>query len=128
MPRIQITQQDKLRGKLVTPNWYQLLVKETRTTAASTDGSDFHLIEMIVEKNKDFDGVPVTLGVSENLILAPAIELLVACGWNEKDTSADFADCVGKRIEGYIQRGSNYKTGAPENQPVSFRKIKQSTS
>lgn len=128
MPRINISSKDILRGKLVPPARYQLLVDSLEVRAASTDGSDYFAFTLVIENHKEFNGVPINFGASEKLILTPMIELLSACGWKGKEGVTELNDCVGKRVEGFVQRGTHYKTGAPENQLVSFSPIKQSTS
>lgn len=121
MARVTLSQQDILRSKLVAPGWYPLLVKSHSEEAAGTDGSALYVYELIIEDGA-FKGVPIRFQVSEKA-LGMGIEFWEASGVPVTPGVAIETDkAVGKKVEGFIQRGE-YK-GKGNNQAVSFRKPK----
>ena len=122
MPRIvNFTESDLLQGKLVTPGWYTVKVREVEDRQASTDGSTVYnfTLEIIEGEEK---GVTATLWVSEKM-LGSGRPLLEACGWKPSAGPVDFDRCVGKVVQVFIQRGAD-KKGKPINDPVQFREVK----
>lgn len=119
MPRATYNAEDILRAKLVPPAWYPLLVKEFSEEQASTDGSALYVYKIVIDGGT-FNGVPIRYQISEKAE-GMGIEFMEACGNEIKaGVSVDYEKQVGKRIEGYVQRGE-YK-GKGNNQLVAFRK------
>jgi len=116
--RVTFTNEDLLRAKLVPPGWYGLLVKKYQEDQAGTDGSALYVYEIVVDGG-NFNGVPLRYQISEKA-QGMGIEFFEACGNEIKaGVSLEYDKQVGKKIEGFIQRGE-YK-GRPQNQLVSFR-------
>ena len=118
MARVTFTNEDLLRAKLVPPGWYPLLVSKYQEDQAGTDGSALYVYEIKVDGG-NFNGVPLRYQISEKA-QGMGIEFFEACGNEIKaGVSLEYDKQVGKKIEGFIQRGE-YK-GRPQNQLVSFR-------
>lgn len=126
MPRVNITQDDLLRSKLLSPKWYNVLVRELEEAAAGTDGSALYIYHLRVEgPEPEVIGVPLRFQVSEKAI-GMAMPLLLATGWKAGPGSVELKDAVGKHIQAFVQRGEY--NGRPQNQVVDFRPLGQPTS
>lgn len=126
MARVTFTKDDILKSKLVPPNWYPLIVKSYEQQQAGTDGSDLHVFQLVVDGG-DFAGVPVRLQGSEKFYTSEFIEFVEICnGGIQAGVPVEFDKFVGKKLEGFIQRGE-YK-GRPQNNFMNFRKRKEGTA
>lgn len=124
MARVTFTQDDLLKSKLVSPGWYSVLVKEYTQEQAGTDGSDLYVYSIVIDQpGTPFNNVPIRFQVSEKA-LGMGIELFEACGMDVKPgVPLETEKCVGKKIDGFVQRGE-YK-GRGKNEFVSFKKRKE---
>ena len=122
MPRVNMTQDDLLRSKLLIPQWYLVLVKDLEETTASTDGSALYVYHLRVEEDmkgdKSVAGVPLRFQVSEKAI-GMAMPILIACGWKAAAGTVELRDCLNKRVQVFVQRGEY--NGRPQNQVTDFR-------
>lgn len=119
MARVTFSQEDILRGKLVTPGWYPMLVKSFSEEQAGTDGSALYVYSIVIDGGP-FDKVPVRFQISEKA-LGMGTELIEACGFEVKaGVPIELDKMVGKKVEGFVQRGE-FK-GRGKNEIVSFRK------
>lgn len=127
MARVTFSNEDILRSKLVAPGWYPMLVKSFEQQQAGTDGSDLYVFTLEIQSpGNPFNGVPLRNQISEKA-LGMGIEFLEGCGYEVKPGVAlELDKVVGKKVEGFVQRGE-YK-GKPNNQVVSFRKLKTGTA
>ncbi|MEX0595359.1 MAG: hypothetical protein WD512_02585 [Candidatus Paceibacterota bacterium] len=122
MPRVNMTQDDLLRSKLLTPGWYTVFVKDLEEKTAGTDGSALYVYHLRVEENvkgdKSIAGVPLRFQISEKAI-GMAMPILAACGWKATAGSVELKDCLNKHIQAFVQRGEY--NGRPQNEIVDFR-------
>jgi len=124
MARVTFTKDDILKVKIVTPNWYPVLVKSFSQEQASTDGSDLYVFQLVIEGDSPFKGVPVRLQGSEKFYSSEFIEFVeIANGGLTPGVPVEFEKLVGKHLNGFVQRGE-YK-GKPQNQFAGFKKLEE---
>jgi len=102
----QITREDLLRGKTVTPGWYPLFIKSVEKGEAKTDGSMKVDVGFTVRQPGPFLDVPVGRTFSEKApgftvgfieaVMKKKIDL-------EKGGTFDLALSQGKMVWGYIK-------------------------
>lgn len=121
MARVTFGNDDILRAKLIQPGWYPILVDKYEEQAAGTDGSALYVYSIKV-LGGSFDGVPVRYQISEKA-MGMGIDFLEACGVEVKaGVAIELDKMVGKKLEGFIQRGEY--NGRGNNQLTQFRKAK----
>jgi len=121
MARVTFTQEDINRSKLVAPGWYPLKVTKFSEEQAGTDGSALYVYECKITSGP-FKDVPLRYQVSEKA-MGMGVDFVEACGFPvQAGVPLELEKCVGKDIEGFIQRGEY--NGRPQNQLVQFRKVK----
>lgn len=116
MPRLNISNEDLLRGKILPPGRYHVHVKSLEEKT-DKDNAGLYVYKLIVEDHEKFNGVPLRFQVSEK---APgmATPLLVACGWKASAGVIELNDAVNKHLDCFVQRGE-YR-GKPTNEVVDF--------
>src|ERR1700751_3953161 len=110
MPRLTITPEDYLRGRILNPAWYRLKVKSAVDELSKAGDSNNVVVDFVVvsgPKQKDGSdpaGIPLRRYYSEK---APgfANKLFQAFGAGldgKKTAIVDFDGIVGKEIDGFI--------------------------
>jgi hypothetical protein len=102
----QITREDLLRGKVISPGWYVLFIKQVESGEAKTDGSMKVDVSFAIQSPGAFLDVPVARTFSEK---APgfAISFIEAVLRKkidpEKGGSFDLTQSQGKKVWGYVK-------------------------
>lgn len=102
----QITRDDLLRSKVVSPGWYPLLVRSVEKGEAKTDGSMKVSVVFIVQKDGPFKDVPIPHTFSEK---APGFAVAFIESANkkkidgEKGGTFDLAQAQGRMVWGYVR-------------------------
>ena len=121
MARVTFSQEDINRSKLVAPGWYPLKVTKFQEDQAGTDGSALYVYEVKINAGP-FKDVPMRYQISEKAI-GMGVDFVEACGFPvQAGVPLELEKCVGKDIEGFVQRGEY--NGRPQNNLVQFRKPK----
>jgi hypothetical protein len=101
----QVTREDLLRGKTITPGWYVLLITNVTKGEAATDGSMTVKVEHKVSQDGPYKDVPVNRTFSEK---APgfAISFIESVMHKKIDTDKggtfDLSQSVGRKVWGYV--------------------------
>ena len=101
----QITREDLLRGRTVSPGWYPFIVKNAEKGEAKTDGSMKVDVELVVLEGP-FKDIPISRTFSEK---APgfAVNYLESIMHKKIDPDKggqfDFSATVGKKVWGYVK-------------------------
>jgi hypothetical protein len=124
MALLNITPEDILRSKTITPGWYRVKVKRVGEKPAKTDGSTTYPVEMIVLSDGEFQGVPIQQVFSEK---APgfAVKFIEACGKEVKREGGQYelTAAVDKELDVFIDNSlyqgrltnnvKDYRSSAP---------------
>jgi len=124
-----VSPDDLKRGDLLKPGWYPVVFDEYNEKEANTDKSTNLLLTFKVQDGKN-DGVrPRTLfnekalGFGKNCWLALGIPYDEQIGFELSDDI--IKDKIGTRLEIYVQRGKNEKTGNEFNEVKDYRPLKR---
>lgn len=102
----EITREDLLRGKVVSPGWYPLYIKSVEKGEAKTDGSMKVDVGFVIRADGPFKDVPVSRTFSEK---APGftVSFIEAVSKRkidpEKGGRFDLAMAQNKLVWGYIK-------------------------
>lgn len=120
----QITREDLLRSKLVTPGWHKSKVIRAEGGQASTDGSDIIKVELRL-LGGDFDGVTIlrTFSLKDNArhFAISFIEAVTAKSIGSDGGRFDFEKVIGVEIKTYV-KNEEYK-GRMVNKAEDFQAI-----
>ena len=108
MPVIQFGERDLLRGKVVEPAWYVVLINSVGEAPSKDGGSTNYPVEGTIEKNADngstdFAGVPLDWMFNSKAI-GFAVGFLQSFGVDVKSGARfDLANAAGKRLEVFVE-------------------------
>ena len=108
MPIISFSEDDLLRGKIVEPAWYSLLIKATSESLSKDGDSTNYLVETTILKNadngsEDFAGVPIELRFNSKA-KSFSVGFFNALGVDVKPNARyEFDAAVGKTIDAFIE-------------------------
>lgn len=118
--KMQITPEDHLKGSVIEPGWYPVIVKDEEEKVAKGDGSGYSSITMEIIDGPA-KGVLLYQNFSEK---APsfALDFLKAVGIvvdKNKTTDIDLHSTVGKTLMAQVVRGEYL--GKPKNEVSNYR-------
>jgi len=133
---VEFSESDVLGSKLVTPNWYEVLIERIEDKASSDGKSINAWIKGKIVKNADtgstdFQGVPTPFNWLINSKAAFGLTpILRAIGIEPKPGDrADVEAIAGKRFEMFIGNGINPKNQQMQNiQTGQFRPLRETVS
>lgn len=108
MPIIQFSEKDLLRGKLVTPGWYRVMIDEVGESLSKDQGSTNYPVEATILFNGDtgdveFKGVPLDWNFNSKAI-GFAVGYLKVLGVEVKPgVRFDLAKSKGEQIDVFIE-------------------------
>ena len=108
MPIISFGERDLLRGTVVEPAWYVVIINSIGEAQSKDGGSMNYPVEATIEKNADngadsFAGVPLDWNFNSKAI-GFAVGFLKAFGVDVKAGQRfDLASAAGKRIEVFVE-------------------------
>jgi hypothetical protein len=110
MPKIQFTERDLLRGKIVEPAWYVVNINNVGEAPSKDGGSTNYPVEGVVVKNADtgdetFAGVPLDWNFNSKAIGFAAGYLASFGADPQVGKRYELADTVGRDIEVFIETG-----------------------
>lgn len=101
MPRLTLTPEDYLRGKLITPpGWYDFFVKSVTEEPAGTDGSTNILVDLVCASEGPNNGVPVRRIFNEKSpgFAIPYIKAFGVATDDKATQTFELADTQGKYV------------------------------
>ena len=110
MPKIQFTERDLLRGKIVEPAWYVVQINNVGESPSKDGGSTNYPVEGVIVKNADtgdatYAGVPVDWNFNSKAI-GFASGFLASFGADvESGKRYELADAIGRQIEIFVETG-----------------------
>jgi len=110
MPKIQFTERDLLRGKIVEPAWYVVQINNVGEAPSKDGGSTNYPVEGVIVKNADtgdatYAGVPVDWNFNSKAI-GFASGFLASFGADvESGKRYELADAIGRQIEIFVETG-----------------------
>lgn len=113
MPIIQFSEKDLLRGKLITPGWYRVMIDEVGEGLSKDQGSTNYPVEATVLFNGDtgdveFKGVPLDWNFNSKAI-GFAVGFLKVLGVDVKPgVRFDLAKAKGEAIDVFVEN-SDYQ-------------------
>jgi hypothetical protein len=122
MPKLRYSAKDLLKGTMIDdPKWYGVVVDGIREEPAASDGSQNIIVDMTIESEGEFQGVPLMRYFNEK---APGFvkEYAEACQieLSKEGGVFDFDLTVGKHIEAYVEQTKD-KKGNFQNSVSKFR-------
>lgn len=108
MPIISFSERDLMRGKVVEPAWYVVVINNIGEAPSKDGGSTNYPVEGTIVKNADngaddFAGVPLDWNFN-NKAIGFAVGFLSAFGVDVKAGARfDLASAVGKQIEVFVE-------------------------
>lgn len=110
MPIIQFSEKDLLRGKLITPGWYRVMIDEVGEALSKDQGSTNYPVEGTVLFHGDtgdteFKGVPLEWNFNSKAI-GFAVGFLKVLGADVKPgVRFDLAVAKGEQLDVFIENG-----------------------
>jgi hypothetical protein len=110
MPIISFTDRDLLRGKVVEPAWYVVLIQSVGEAPSKDGNSTNYPVEGVIVKNadngsEDFKGVPLDWNFNSKAI-GFAVGFLSAFGVDVKSGARfDLNNATGQQLEVFVENG-----------------------
>jgi len=110
MPIISFNDRDLLRGKIVEPAWYVVLINSVGEAPSKDGGSTNYPVEGVIVKNADngseeFANVPLDWNFNSKAI-SFAAGFLYALGVDVKSGARfELSNAVGKHMEIFVENG-----------------------
>jgi hypothetical protein len=113
MPMIEFSKKDLLRGKIVTPAWYRVMIEDVGENPSNDGKSTNYPVEGTIVCNadngeKEFEGVPTPAGWMFNSKgIGFAVEFLKSLGVDvAAGTRYDLNAAKGMTIDVFIENGT----------------------
>jgi hypothetical protein len=123
MAQFNITRENLLRSKTITPGWYRVKIVKTENTPAKTDGSMNLNVEFVITQDGPFKDVPVSRTFNEKAggFAVSFFEALMGRKIDEGGASFNTDNAVGRELMAFIK--TDMYQNRPTNKVEDFRSI-----